>query len=502
MKKALSLLLSLLMVVTLFTVAIPTAFAEGETVAQMKFIAATEAFYPHKTAITEVKFVNTLSDAPSEGYVWDVSEKSDGSVKAWLTDVSETEADGVKTVTSAKLVIGADGTVKFPADSSCMFEGFYSVASIDFGESIDTTDVISMEKMFDGCTALKSISVSAFETKNVQSFVEMFENCSSLEALDLSTLEIDSALSIAAMMKGCSALKTVRIDNWYFGLQLTDMSSLFEGCVKLGDIYIYDVSFYGDSKPIQHNVYYGVPTQALRFHDNNNIGTESILWERFFDDAAGATLVFDTPDAYEVVLNPSSLELLVGQTVTVTATVLPRPNNSEITWESKNNGVVTVKNGVVTAVGEGEAIIEVTNKTVDDDGPKITTVELSVKVAKPAPSDCYKVTFDRGDQIEYFHVSSNGGDTYRVVYGGEHEYLKGSTLIIKAYGDAVSYIFSVNGKEIESEENNRLVLNVNSDKKVTVRAVDLPSGDETLSFFDRLIQWFRDIFNRLFGWMN
>lgn len=506
MKKALSLFLSLIMVFTVFTVALPTAFAEGEAASQMKYVGSAEAYNKFKPVITDVKFVNTLEEAPAEGYVWDVSAANDGSVKAWLTDVDATETDDgngnvVTVVSSAKLVIGADGKIKLPQDMGAMFEGFSAASSIDFGADVDTSDVYNMEKLFDGCVALKTIDISAFDTADVQSFSEMFEGCSSIEALDLSALEINSAVTLRRMMKNCSSLKLVKIDNWYFGKQLTDMSELFDGCVRLADIYIYDVDYHSDSKPRQNNVYYGVPTTALKFHDNRNIGTDSVLWERFFDDAKGATLVFDKPENYEVKLSATSLDMLIGQTTTVTATVSPRPENSEIKWESKNNGVATVKGGVITAVGEGTTTIVVTNKTVDEDGPVINKAELTVNVNKPSSDDCFKVTFEVPDSIEYFHVSYNGGDTYRPVYGGTFEYLKGTTIIVKAYGTALSYIFSVNGKEIEADESNRLVLEINSDKTVSARAVDLPSGEETLTIFEKIAQWFRDIFEKLFGWL-
>ena len=324
MKKALSLLISLLMVVTLFTVALPNAFAaEGEEAAQMKYISAAEAYGPYKEVITEVNFVGSLAEAPEEGYVWDISDKGDGSIKAWLTEVSETETDGVKTVTSAKLVIGADGKIKLPQDMGAMFEGFSAASSIDFGADVDTSDVYNMEKLFDGCVALKTIDISAFDTADVQSLSEMFEGCSSIEALDLSALEINRAVTLRRMMKNCSSLKTVRIDNWYFGEQLIDMSELFEGCEGLSEVYVYDVSYHSDSKPAQNNVYYGVNTAELKFHDNLNIGTDSVLWERFFDDAKGATLVFDKPENYKVMLSTTSLKMLIGQTATVTATVFP-----------------------------------------------------------------------------------------------------------------------------------------------------------------------------------
>lgn len=66
-----------------------------------------------------------------------------------------------------------------------------------------------------------------------------------------------------------------------------------------------------------------------------------------------------------ITLDPSSVELTLGQpeteTATVNATVLPLDaTNRNVNWSSSNNGVATVNNGVVTAVGTGKATITAT----------------------------------------------------------------------------------------------------------------------------------------------
>ena len=65
-----------------------------------------------------------------------------------------------------------------------------------------------------------------------------------------------------------------------------------------------------------------------------------------------------------VSLDESSLSLTKGDTVTLTATVTPSDAyDKSVTWKSSNTSVVTVKNGVITAVGGGTATVTVT--TVD-----------------------------------------------------------------------------------------------------------------------------------------
>lgn len=91
-----------------------------------------------------------------------------------------------------------------------------------------------------------------------------------------------------------------------------------------------------------------------------------------------------TPDTIQVAggtavtgvgVAPSSAEVAEGDTVTLTATVIPSTaTNKAVTWSSSAEGVATVENGVVTGVSAGSATITVT--TVD--GGKTDTCAVTV----------------------------------------------------------------------------------------------------------------------------
>ena len=49
-----------------------------------------------------------------------------------------------------------------------------------FGEGWDTSKVTDMSYMFDGCSGLTNLDVSHFDTSNVRYMSNMFSNCSSL----------------------------------------------------------------------------------------------------------------------------------------------------------------------------------------------------------------------------------------------------------------------------------------------------------------------------------
>lgn len=103
-----------------------------------------------------------------------------------------------------------------------------------------------------------------------------------------------------------------------------------------------------------------------------------------------------------VTLNKTELPLLVGQTETLTAVVVPEDATfPEVTWESSDNAVATVSNaGVVEARAIGTATITVT--TID--GMKTATCVVTVDVSQ------YTVKFESngGSQVEDALVDKGG----------------------------------------------------------------------------------------------
>lgn len=91
-----------------------------------------------------------------------------------------------------------------------------------------------------------------------------------------------------------------------------------------------------------------------------------------------------------VSLDKTSLNLNPGKEGTLTATITPdNATNQNVTWESSDTKVVTVDNGLVTAVAEGTATITVTTA----DGGKTATCEVTV--TPPAKTPVTSVTLDK-----------------------------------------------------------------------------------------------------------
>ena len=61
-----------------------------------------------------------------------------------------------------------------------------------------------MSYMFSGCSSLKEINLSNFNTNNVNNMSCMFYKCSSLKELNLSNFNTNNVTDMRYMFNGCS----------------------------------------------------------------------------------------------------------------------------------------------------------------------------------------------------------------------------------------------------------------------------------------------------------
>ena len=115
--------------------------------------------------------------------------------------------------------------------------------------------------------------------------------------------------------------------------------------------------------------------------------------------------------ASRVTLDKAELSLTEGASATLTAAVTPADTTDKLEWMSSNEDVATVKDGAVTAVKAGTAIITAAcGAATDTCTVTVTAVPLSVTVGSTACAvtkvdspddfgDAYKVTVDSGDDV-------------------------------------------------------------------------------------------------------
>ena len=76
--------------------------------------------------------------------------------------------------------------------------------------------------MFSGCSSLKSIDLSSFNTTNVNNMNSMFFYCSSLQSIDLSSFNTTNVKSMSWMFEGCSSLKKKNVKIGNYGKKILD----------------------------------------------------------------------------------------------------------------------------------------------------------------------------------------------------------------------------------------------------------------------------------------
>ena len=81
--------------------------------------------------------------------------------------------------------------------------------------------------MFEGCSSLKSLDLSTFDTSNVGSFINLFANCSSLESLDLSSFNTSNSTHMGTMFSGCYSLYEVKLSNSFTMDSVTNSTLMF-----------------------------------------------------------------------------------------------------------------------------------------------------------------------------------------------------------------------------------------------------------------------------------
>lgn len=100
------------------------------------------------------------------------------------------------------------GFVMAPTNSASLFKGCTNLRIIDLS-NFNTNNVTNMSSMFYGCSALTSLDLSNFNTSNVTSMNGMFRECSSLTSLDLRNFNTENIMFMNFMFSGCNSLTTI-----------------------------------------------------------------------------------------------------------------------------------------------------------------------------------------------------------------------------------------------------------------------------------------------------
>ncbi|MBQ3616702.1 MAG: BspA family leucine-rich repeat surface protein [Bacteroidales bacterium] len=126
--------------------------------------------------------------------------------------------------------------------TSCAYWFFYlgNLTEISgIKENLNTANVTTMERMFEGCSSLTTLDLSNFNTANVTDMSYMFDNCSSLTTLDVSNFNTANVKNMGGMFIECNSLTSLDLSNFNTA-NVTDMEDMFSACSNLNAIFVGD----------------------------------------------------------------------------------------------------------------------------------------------------------------------------------------------------------------------------------------------------------------------
>ncbi len=258
-----------------------------------------------------------------------------------------------------------------------------------------------------------AFSTSGLTSVTIPDSISLIEDCTFNGCINLAEVKIpDSITSIGkSAFRDCGALRTITIphsveaigDHAFSASGLTSVTipnsvraiegnafswckSLEQVIVESGVSYIGGSMFYYSSKlksisipssitSVRSSAFYGCNSLSDVWYDDTLDKWNKITIGTGNDCLKNATLHYVFISVSDVMLDKSEITLLVNNSETLIATVVPTDaTDKNVIWKSSDTSVATVSNGVVNAIAPGIATITVET----EDGGKRDTCILTV----------------------------------------------------------------------------------------------------------------------------
>ena len=134
--------------------------------------------------------------------------------------------------TTTKAVIDASFANFRPTSTAGWFQGLKALTTVEGLQNLNTSEVKSMNSMFENSEALTTLDLKSFNTSKVETMKSMFEGCKALQALDLKNFNTQNVTDMSWMFRNCFALTSLDLTNFNTS-EVKSMHSMFNGCYLL-----------------------------------------------------------------------------------------------------------------------------------------------------------------------------------------------------------------------------------------------------------------------------
>ncbi len=119
------------------------------------------------------------------------------------------------------------------------FSGFKNLTTFEGLENLNTSEAISMNGMFSGCTSLTKLDLSSFNTANVTNISVMFDGDTALSELTISDQFVGTNVTDAVyVFDGCTSLTELDFSNFKTSEKLRNTQAMFANCTALQRLHI------------------------------------------------------------------------------------------------------------------------------------------------------------------------------------------------------------------------------------------------------------------------
>lgn len=145
----------------------------------------------------------------------------DGGVVLEITDADEKPVD--------KLQLRIDN-----GGAEYLFMGYNGGSEVmaEMLKGLDTSNVTTMQSMFNKCTEITTLDLSNFDTSNVTTMNAMFQSCDALTDLNLSSFNTQNVTNMLYMLSGLSSITELNLSNFNTS-NVTTMQYMFSRCSNL-----------------------------------------------------------------------------------------------------------------------------------------------------------------------------------------------------------------------------------------------------------------------------